>query len=43
VEERGPAARILEKINRDVGKLHGSIDASAPIETLRPKSRGLSS
>src|SRR5262249_22258133 len=39
VEERGLAAGILEKINRDVGKLHGSIDASAPIEALRPKSR----
>src|SRR5262249_55906673 len=43
VEERGLAAGIFEEINRDVGKLHGSIDASAPIEALRPKSRGLSS
>src|SRR5262249_37577762 len=42
VEERGLAAGILEKINQDVGKLHGSIDASVPIEALRPKSRGLS-
>jgi hypothetical protein len=43
VEERRLAAGILEEVNSDVGKLHGSIDASAPIETLRPKSRGLSS
>src|SRR5262249_12104181 len=43
VQERGLAAGILEKINRDVGKLHRSVDASAPIEELRPKSRGPSS
>jgi hypothetical protein len=43
VEECGLAACILEEVNRDVGKFHGSADASAPIEALRPKSRGLSS
>src|SRR6516225_4289927 len=43
VQERGLAAGILEEINRDVGKLHGSVDASAPIEGFRSKSRGLSS
>jgi len=43
VQERGLTAGIFEEINRDVGKLHGSVDASAPIEGLRRKSRGLSS
>jgi hypothetical protein len=32
VQERGLAAGILEEINRDVGKLHSSADAAAPIE-----------
>src|SRR5262249_58762455 len=43
VQERGLAAGIFEEINRDVGKLHSSVDASAPIEGLRRKSRRLSS
>src|SRR5262245_63461538 len=42
VQERGLAAGILKEVNRDFGKLHGRVDASAPIEGLRPKSRGLS-
>jgi hypothetical protein len=43
VKECGLAASIFEEINRDVGERHVCVGASAPIEGLRPKSRGLSS